>query len=167
MGYRNLVAALIVSASPAALAAAQVTGAADEAENRQETVIVTGTTAFGATKSDTPIVETARTLSVETSEMFIDKGALNLSQTVTYTAGVTGETYGFATRGDSVSSRGLSIPRYRDSIQELFGSYNTTRVDPWTVEQVEVCGMPPPRTVRVGDALTHSQRLDRPPERPN
>ena len=62
MGYRNLVAALIVSASPAALAAAQVTGAADEAENRQETVIVTGTTAFGATKSDTPIVETARTL---------------------------------------------------------------------------------------------------------
>ena len=138
MGYRNLVAALIVSASPAALAAAQVTGAADEAENRQETVIVTGTTAFGATKSDTPIVETARTLSVETSEMFIDKGALNLASALTYVAGVTAEPYGFSTRGDFPQSRGLELPRYRDSIQELFGSYNSTRADLYTVEQIEV-----------------------------
>ena len=112
---------------------------ATEEESRQETVVVTGSVgSFGATKSDTPITETARSVTVEPAELFIDKGALNLSQTVTYVAGVTGETYGFATRGDAVSSRGLSIPRYRDSIQELFGSYNTTRVDPWTVEQVEV-----------------------------
>ena len=110
-----------------------------EEESRQNTVFVTGSVgSFSAAKSDTPIMETARSVSVETADLFIDKGALNLSQTVTYLAGVTGETYGFATRGDAVSSRGLSIPRYRDSIQELFGSYNTTRVDPYTIEQVEV-----------------------------
>ncbi|WP_300379169.1 TonB-dependent siderophore receptor [Henriciella sp.] len=108
-------------------------------EDRQETIIVKGSiTPFGATKSETPIVETARSLSVETSDMFIDKGALNLAQTLTYVAGVTAEPYGFATRGDFPFSRGLSIPRYRDSIQELFGSYNSTRADPYTIEQVEV-----------------------------
>jgi iron complex outermembrane receptor protein len=75
---------------------------------------------------------------VETSEQFIEKGALNLSQTTSYLAGVTAETYGFATRGDWIHARGMDIPRYRDSIQELFGSYNTTRADVYTIEQVEV-----------------------------
>ncbi|CAN0512519.1 unnamed protein product, partial [Scytosiphon promiscuus] len=91
-----------------------------------------------ATKNETPIVETARSLSVETSDMFIDKGALRLVDTLTYVAGVTAEPYGFSTRGDFPFSRGLSIPRYRDSIQELFGSYNSTRADVYTIEQVEV-----------------------------
>ena len=137
-GGRVSLLTLAVALSLGSAAHAQTPDGKDE-ESRQDTIIVTGQVgSFGATKSDTPITETARSVSVEPSELFIDKGALNLSQTVTYTAGVTGETYGFATRGDSVSSRGLSIPRYRDSIQELFGSYNTTRVDPWTIEQVEV-----------------------------
>lgn len=138
MGYRTLAAVLIMSASPAALAVAQDAAPAEDADSRQETIIVTGTTAFGATKSDTPIVETARTLSVETSEMFIDKGALNLASALTYVAGVTAEPYGFSTRGDFPQSRGLELPRYRDSIQELFGSYNSTRADLYTVEQIEV-----------------------------
>lgn len=135
MNMIRLAAALTVTASMTAIAAAQE---ATETESRQETVIVTGTTAFGATKSQTPIVETARSLSVETDEMFIDKGALNLAQALTYTAGVTAEPYGFATRGDFPQSRGLELPRYRDSIQELFGSYNSTRADTYTIEQIEV-----------------------------
>ncbi len=81
---------------------------------------------FGATKTNTPIVELARTISIETALDLKQKGVLNLSQSATYMAGVTGESYGYATRVDSISSRGLSIPRYRDSIQELFGSYNST-----------------------------------------
>ncbi|MAP95180.1 MAG: TonB-dependent siderophore receptor [Ponticaulis sp.] len=122
----------------AANAQAQTSDEADD-ESRQDTIIVTGQVgAFGATKSDTPITETARSVSVEPAELFIEKGAVNLSQTVSYLSGVTAETYGFSTRGDWVSARGLQVPRYRDSIQELFGSYNTTRVEPWTIEQVEV-----------------------------
>ena len=104
-----------------------------------EIVEVYGTvSSFGATKSQTPIVEMARSLSIETAEAFNIKGALTLSQATTYTAGITGETFGFATRGDWVRSRGLAIPRYRDSIQELFGSYNTTRPELYTIEQVEL-----------------------------
>ena len=138
MGYRTCAAALFISVSTGALAAAQQAATPEEGDSRQETVIVTGTTAFGATKSDTPIVETARTLSVETADMFIDKGALNLASALTYVAGVTAEPYGLSTRGDFPQSRGLELPRYRDSIQELFGSYNSTRADLYTVEQIEV-----------------------------
>jgi len=127
--------ALVLGMAAASPALAQ----SSDDESRQETVIVTGTTgSFGATKNETPIVETARSLSVETSDMFIDKGALRLADTLTYVAGVTAEPYGFSTRGDFPFSRGLTIPRYRDSIQELFGSYNSTRADVYTIEQVEV-----------------------------
>ncbi|MBF7073596.1 TonB-dependent siderophore receptor [Glaciecola sp. MH2013] len=104
-----------------------------------EVITVVGAVSrYGVTKSNTPIVETARSLSIETSADFFEKGALNLSQTTSYMAGVSAETFGFATRGDWIRARGLELPRYRDSIQELFGSYNSTRPDIYTIEQVEV-----------------------------
>ncbi|WP_202900504.1 TonB-dependent siderophore receptor [Parvularcula oceani] len=110
-----------------------------EEEPVGDTIVVTGELdTFSATKAETPIVETARSISIETAGMFEDKGAQTLSQALTYMAGVAGEPYGFSTRGDFITSRGLSIPRYRDSIQELFGSYNSTRADVYTIEQVEV-----------------------------
>ena len=111
MTVSRLIATLMISASATTIAAAQDSGASPETESRQETVVVTGITSFGATKSDTPIVETARSLSVETAEMFIDKGALSLSQVLTYVSGVTAEPYGFSTRGDFPQSRGLELPR--------------------------------------------------------
>ncbi len=148
MTVSRLIATLMISASATTIAAAQDSGASPETESRQETVVVTGITSFGATKSDTPIVETARSLSVETAEMFIDKGALSLSQVLTYVSGVTAEPYGFSTRGDFPQSRGLELPRYRDSIQELFGSYNSTRADTYTIEQVE--GLKGPASVLYG-----------------
>jgi iron complex outermembrane receptor protein len=131
---------VLASFFPSAKAHAQNASTQEpDAEPEMETITVTGTlSSFGATKSNVPIVETARSISVETSQQFSDKGALNLSQTTSYLSGVTAETYGFATRGDWIHARGLDLPRYRDSIQELFGSYNTTRADIYTIEQVEV-----------------------------
>lgn len=102
-------------------------------------IVITGTlTDFGATKSDTPIVETARSISIETQEDFQQKGAQSLDDTLTYTAGVTAEPFGFSTRGDFVQVRGLNAPEYRDNLQYLFGFYNNTRQDIYTLEQVEV-----------------------------
>ncbi|UTA48965.1 TonB-dependent siderophore receptor [Simiduia sp. 21SJ11W-1] len=130
---------LLVLAIHAATFAAFLPAKAFASDETLETVsVIASQSRFGATKSDTPITESARSISVETAAMLADKGALNLSQATTYMAGVTGETYGFATRGDWVRSRGLDVPRYRDSIQELFGSYNSTRAEVFTMEQVEV-----------------------------
>ena len=48
------------------------------AEDEIEVMSVYGSVSlFGATKSNTPILETARSLSIETSEDFIKKGASN------------------------------------------------------------------------------------------
>ncbi len=108
-------------------------------ETDAQTIIVTGAlTDFGATKSDTPIVETARSISIETEQDFEEKGAQSLDDALTYSAGVTAEPFGFSTRGDFAQVRGLDAPEFRDNLQYLFGFYNTTRQDIYTLEQVEV-----------------------------
>ncbi|MEM8497200.1 MAG: TonB-dependent siderophore receptor [Pseudomonadota bacterium] len=135
----NLFATTITFTLLAVSALAQEPIASNAEVSPLETVEVVGQlTRYGATKSQVPIVETARSISIETYDQFNDKGALNLSQTATYMAGVSAETFGFATRGDWLRARGHSLPRYRDSIQELFGNYNTTRAETFTIEQVEV-----------------------------
>lgn len=125
--------------SVAAPAAAQAGAAGDASGNPIEELVVQGQLGrYSALKSDTPIMETARSVSIESLQDILDKGALNLADTYTYSAGVTGETFGFATRGDWVRVRGLDVPEYRDSLQALFGNYNNTRPDIYTVEQVEI-----------------------------
>jgi len=113
--------------------------ATSKAEQDIEVIeVVSKLSKFSAVKTNTPIVETSRSISVETQQNIIDKGALRLDDTFTYSAGVTGKTYGFATRGDWVKVRGLDVPQYQDSLQSLFGNYNNTRPDIYTLEQVEI-----------------------------
>lgn len=102
-------------------------------------IIVTGqVSTFGATKSDTPISETPRSVSVVTVEEFEDRGALSLGNILNYTAGVTGNAFGISTRGDFPTIRGLDAPEYQDNLQVQFGFFNNARVEPFTLEQVEV-----------------------------
>lgn len=130
-----LLVMLVTTAIPL-LALAQ-TDSGDE-EVVDEIVVEGRLTRYSATKSDTPIMETARSVSIEDRQALIDKGAINLADTYLYTAGVFGEAYGFATRGDWVKVRGLDVPEYRDSLQALFSNYNNTRPDIYTIEQVEI-----------------------------
>ena len=115
---------------------------AEESENKVavlDPVTVTGqVSTFGATKSDVPIVETARSLTVIPSDQFTAQGALTLDDTLGYTAGVLGDTFGFSTRMDVVRVRGLRALEYLDNIQVLFGFYNTPRTEIYTLEQIEV-----------------------------
>jgi len=114
--------------------------ASDEAQNDAENaIIVTGTVStFGATKSEAPISETPRSVSVITSDEFEDRGALSLGNILNYTAGVTGNAFGISTRGDFPTIRGLDAPEYQDNLQVQFGFYNNARVEPYTLQQVEV-----------------------------
>lgn len=110
----------------------------DEGDPIEEIVVEGRLTRYSATKSDTPIMETARSVSIENHQQILDRGALNLADTYLYKSGVIGEAYGFDTRGDWVKVRGLDVPEYRDSLQGLFSYYNSTRPDIYTVEQVEI-----------------------------
>ncbi|WP_347332120.1 TonB-dependent siderophore receptor [Marinimicrobium locisalis] len=126
--------ALAITASTAASGAL-----AQEPAAAIEEMHVTGQMSrYSALKSDTPIMETARSVSIESEFDIIEKGALALDDTFTYSSGVTGKTYGYATRGDWLKVRGLNVPLYQDSLQSLFGNYNNTRPDVYTLEQVEI-----------------------------
>lgn len=133
-----LLIVLVTTAVPLLALAQEREGPADAGETIDEIVVEGRLTRYSATKSDTPIMETARSVSIEDRQQLIDKGAINLADTYLYTAGVIGEAYGFATRGDWVKVRGLDVPEYRDSLQALFSSYNNTRPDIYTIEQVEI-----------------------------
>jgi len=129
----------LITASPALAQDATAETGEPEVATDSRTLVVTGAlTDFGATKSDTPITETARSISIETEQDFEEKGAQSLDDALAYSAGVTAEPFGFSTRGDFAQVRGLDAPEYRDNLQYLFGFYNTTRQDIYTLEQVEV-----------------------------
>ncbi|MBV7257348.1 TonB-dependent siderophore receptor [Pacificimonas sp. WHA3] len=128
---------LLITFPTAGLRAQEAAAGADQG-TAEEIVVTARVGTFGATKSQTPILETARSLSVETAQDFRDKGFLNLDDALGYTSGVTPEPFGFSTRGDFSTVRGLDVPEYRDNLQFLFGFYNNPRPDLYTLEQVEV-----------------------------
>lgn len=140
--------ALLASSCVASAASAQDSEYEESGEN---VIVVTGeVSTFGATKSEAPIAETPRSVSVITSDDFEDRGALSLSNTLNYTAGVTGNAFGLSTRGDFAAIRGLDAPQYQDNLQVQFGFYNNARVEVYTLEQVEV--LKGPASVLYGQA---------------
>ncbi|AKH68766.1 TonB-dependent siderophore receptor [Spongiibacter sp. IMCC21906] len=139
MFYKSSVWVLALLCASAQLQAADTEKGQAKAKKKLETMVVTGQlSTFGATKSNIPILETARSVSVVPATEFIERGAMTLDDTVGYTAGVVGETFGYSTRGDFPKVRGLDVPEYLDNIQVLFGYYNNARSDIYTLEQVEV-----------------------------
>ena len=154
-------------ARPLALAAQEV----DDNDETIDEIVVEGRLGrYSALKADTPIMETARSVSIEDRQQLLDKGAINLADTYLYSSGVIGETYGFATRGDWVKVRGLNVPEYRDSLQALFSNYNNTRPDIYTIEQVEI--LKGPASVLYGqgspggivNVVSKTPRIDAPSE---
>ncbi|NQX87042.1 MAG: TonB-dependent receptor plug domain-containing protein [Halioglobus sp.] len=104
----------------------------------EKTIVFGQLSRFSALKSDTPIMETARSISIITERQSIDQGALTLDGTVSYTAGVFGQPFGFSTRADPVRVRGLDVVQYQVSLQYLFGQYNNARPDVCTFLQVDI-----------------------------
>lgn len=125
-------------ATIALVGAASAQDSASDEENIEEIIVEGQLSRYSATKMDTPIFETARSVSIEDQQQLLDKGVLELADAYVYAPGVFGQTYGFATRGDWVKVRGLDVPEYRDSLQALFGNYNNTRSHVYTLEQVEI-----------------------------
>lgn len=96
------------------------------------------TRSLGATKTDTPTVETPQSITVITRDRIRDQGSLTLQDSLRYVAGMRGEAYGFDSRGDSSLVRGVTPTTFLDGLQQSIGFYNNTRTDPYTLERVEV-----------------------------
>lgn len=91
-----------------------------------------------ATKTDTPLVETAQSISVVTRDRLEAQGIVSVQDALLYTAGARAEPYGLDNRGDWAQLRGASFTQYQDGLRMLFGSYNNIRPDAYTLERVEV-----------------------------
>ena len=87
-------------------------------------------------KSDIPLIETPQSIAVVTADQIEAQGATTLRQTIGYSAGVV-SSY-FDSRVDSISARGGSVAQYHDGLLRSYGTYNTARPDPYTLERVEL-----------------------------
>jgi len=108
------------------------------AERENPTAPVSGFVAkraLSATKTDTPLLETPQAISVVTRDQMEAQGVQTLRQVTAYTAGAVSNY--FDSRVDSFSARGANVSQYQDGLLRTYGTYNSSRPDPYTLERVE------------------------------
>nr|WP_306673937.1 TonB-dependent siderophore receptor [Tahibacter caeni] len=104
----------------------------------------TTTHTSGATKTDTPIAETSRSVSVIAREELDARGVQNLNEAMRYVAGVALESSGIDNRVDDFRLRGFDAGSWSnnvtiDGMRAPQGSqWNRTMIDSWNLERVEV-----------------------------
>lgn len=92
-----------------------------------------------ATKTDTPLMETPRSISVVTRDQMSDQGVQTAEQALRYTAGVLTEVTGYDLRYQSMMVRGFAPTLYRDGMRTFAsGSYGDWQTDPQGLERIEV-----------------------------
>ncbi|SEM52977.1 iron complex outermembrane recepter protein [Luteibacter sp. UNCMF331Sha3.1] len=93
--------------------------------------------ASGATKTDTPIIETPQAISVISNAQMRDQGVLTVQDALRYSAGVRADAYGVDSRGDDAFVRGTSFTQYLDGLRQNFG-YAYARTEPYFLDRIEI-----------------------------
>ncbi len=142
----SLAVALSLSSFAAAAASPEAAPAADA--QTLDTVQVNAyrvtTHTSGATKTDMPIAETAKSVSVIAREELDARGVVNLNEAMRYVAGVTLESTGQDNRYDDFRIRGFSAGSESRNVTvdglraPPGGGWNRTKFDSWNLERVEV-----------------------------
>lgn len=123
-------------ANDAASAVAETAAEADAyAGGGEETIVVTG---YTGTKTDTALTELPQPIKVVTAEQYQAQGAISVSDTVKYAAGVLANPYGRDTRVDGFNVRGLDALQFRDGMRDIFSYYASITSDPYNFSRVEI-----------------------------
>lgn len=143
-----LAAAILMGIQPAwAVEDAAGSGAAGE------TIIVTGlreASVSSATKTGTPLIETAQTITVIDSEELERRGAISLNQAVGYVAGVVAnQRGGTVSRYDQMYLRGFAPGLFLDGMRLIAGPYSTPQTDFNRIDQIDI--MKGPASVLYGN----------------
>ncbi|MFT8521771.1 TonB-dependent siderophore receptor [Gluconobacter oxydans] len=99
------------------------------------------TVASSATKSNTPLIETAQSVTVITRDEMDARGVLTLNQAVRYAAGVTADTRGGeGTRYDLFDLRGFTVPTFLDGLkfQDSPTGFAVAQTDTFRLDRVEL-----------------------------
>jgi iron complex outermembrane recepter protein len=109
--------------------------APDDTGARTDSIVVT---ARAGTKTETPPIQVPQPVTVISDQTFLSQGAISISDTVRYAAGVTANAYGRDTRVDSFVIRGISAQQFRDGMRDIFSYYASITADPYNFSQVEI-----------------------------
>jgi len=122
----------------ASVLASQQAWANDEpaTQGPEDEIVVTAATA--GTKTDTALIELPQPIKVITSEQYLSQGAISISDTVKYAAGVLANPYGRDTRVDGFNVRGLNALQFRDGMRDIFSFYASITSDPYNFSRVEI-----------------------------
>ncbi|SDO33910.1 TonB-dependent siderophore receptor [Pseudomonas jinjuensis] len=91
---------------------------------------------MAGTKTDTPILETPRSISVATREQMVDRNVQNLDDAVRYMPGVIASSYGSDTRAEWLKVRGFEPTQFLDGLPLPKGSYVMPKLETWDLERV-------------------------------
>lgn len=94
-------------------------------------------TAAGS-KTDTPIVEMPRSVSVVTREQLDSRPTQSLNDALRYTAGVMSSGYGSDSRSDWLKVRGFVPTQFLDGLPLPIGSFANPKIEPWNLERIAV-----------------------------
>src|SRR3546814_6156589 len=95
-------------------------------EQSHDQNVVTG---YAGTKTDTALAELPQPIKVITAEQYEAQGAINISDTVKYAAGVLANPYGRDTRVDGFNVRGLDALQFRDGMRDIFSDRKSKRLN--------------------------------------
>lgn len=129
--------ALVALSGPAAYAADQAPDAAEVPRDGDEDQIVV-TAANAGTKTETPLVQLPQPIKVITADQYLSQGAISISDTVKYAAGVLANPYGRDTRVDGFNVRGIDALQFRDGMRDIFSYYASITSDPYNFDRVEI-----------------------------
>lgn len=99
---------------------------------------------IGATKTDTPLIETPQSISVVTADQMLDQGSGTVMQAVRYTPGAFTGQVGASNRYDYVILRGM-VDRSIDNVYldglKMMGddqTYSSFQIDPYFINRIDV-----------------------------
>ncbi|WP_261842316.1 TonB-dependent siderophore receptor [Aliamphritea ceti] len=116
------------------------------AEVTQQETVVINAKALGyseegpasSTKSSRPISDSPYSISIINQAQLKDTGAQTLQDALTYNAGVQAGEFGVDSRTDTVVIRGADVSYYLDGLRTDYGFYNRARIEPYTLENIQI-----------------------------
>lgn len=131
----------VAIAHPVVAADVPASGEVDAAEAVDaDAITVTGAreVSMAGTKTDTPLIQTPQPITIVTDDLYLAQGAVSISDTLRYVAGVQANPYGSDSRVDGGFIRGINPIQFRDGMRDIFSYYASIRSDPYNFSSVEV-----------------------------
>jgi iron complex outermembrane receptor protein len=116
--------------------------AEEAADANSDTIIVTGlkdNQTGSGTKTDTPLMATAQSITIIDNDELIRRNALSINQALGYVAGVSpNQRGGMVTRYDQLILRGFSPGVFLDGMRLIAGPYSTPQIDFNRIDHIDV-----------------------------